>query len=266
MLKRGTKRQWHFAHYSYSNCDTYHEPESDLHLAGRRDLYTHFKAIGQRVSLEMYFPEIKQRADLCIRDNPLTKVLEFQCASVPGEQILTRSQGYLSQGVEALWLMGSSRLKRKGTMFRLTEMEQYFIRSSHSRSNHPFMSPYLVYYYCPVTRKLLIIDHIQAFSKTLFYGSFHFKPLSEIRLHHLFSPVLSSHDFSSQIRLYLNRKASYRLRPHKYFSFAERTVRQLWYEKGISPSLHPSWVGLPHSDYTSFDTSALLWQGWIFAK
>ncbi len=266
ILKRGTRRQWHFAHHASIVCLAEGESETAFHLKGKEHLYNHFKANHPDLQMETYFNEIKQRADLYFPDRQLPKVLEFQCASVPSAQILTRSLGYRSQGLDALWILGSKRLKRRGAVFRLTEMDQLCIRSSFSRSAHPFHSPFRIYYYCPVTSKFIIIDHILAVSKNTFYGRFNITSLADIQVNHLFSPLETSNDFKANKTFYLNKKAIYRLQIRSHISRAERSIREMWYERGIPFSLHPGWTGLPHSDYMSLATPPLLWQAWIYIK
>ncbi|MGK7378612.1 competence protein CoiA [Planococcus sp. 1R117A] len=101
LLKVGNIKIPHFAHRSLSECSSFSEPESPMHLHGKYMLHQFFSQKNHHTELEKYLPEIKQRADLLIDHN---LAIEFQCSPIPVQQIELRSAGYKSLGIMPLWL------------------------------------------------------------------------------------------------------------------------------------------------------------------
>lgn len=62
-IKNGAQLIAHFAHKDNA-CKTSSEPESETHLAGKWWLAKFGAQIGETVTLETYYPEIQQRADV----------------------------------------------------------------------------------------------------------------------------------------------------------------------------------------------------------
>lgn len=82
------------------------EPESAQHLSGKLWLQELGAALGYAVTLEAYYPEIQQRADVVWHrpDGPL--VLEFQCSPISVGELARRTRGYHQLGLVVIWVMG----------------------------------------------------------------------------------------------------------------------------------------------------------------
>lgn len=104
-LKIGSIKIPHFAHRSHSDCESYSEPESSLHLQGKILLHDFFTHKHYPVELEKYLPEIRQRADLLVDG---TSVIEFQCSSISAHDVLRRTASYSKIGLNATWIFGST--------------------------------------------------------------------------------------------------------------------------------------------------------------
>lgn len=265
IMKCGQTRLWHFAHQPLSKCLFSGRLESAFHAEGKKDLYVHFNAINPEAELEAYLPEINQRPDVYFTDPLKRRALEFQCASVPEEDIQSRTKGYLHQGIDVLWVLGGKRFRRKGRTFRLSRMDQQCIRASFPRLSHPFSSPYQLYFYCPHTKLLLTIYNLRSISIQTFTGSFHYQPLHGITADGLFSPRSQPSQYPSLMNDYLNHKRHLRIRLVRHIGFSEKFIHRFLYSKGLTYSMHPGWVGLPHSDYLTIETPSTIWQAWIYA-
>ncbi|WP_262499734.1 competence protein CoiA [Planococcus sp. ANT_H30] len=103
LLKIGQINIPHFAHKTLSDCDHSGEPESSLHLHGKLLLYHFFQQLKFNVELEQYLPPIRQRADLLVDSH---YAIEFQCSSIPVSQLVQRSKGYLTIGIQPIWIKG----------------------------------------------------------------------------------------------------------------------------------------------------------------
>lgn len=139
IFKAGKKMTPHFAHKINEACLSHSEGETKEHLAGKRQLLAHFReALGAKnVRLEAVLPTINQRADVLVRA-PTGKIiaLEYQCSPLSLEHLISRTQGYLGQKMQVVWLLG----KRHRIKKRLTAQTAMFMRF------HPHLGFYLLYY------------------------------------------------------------------------------------------------------------------------
>lgn len=99
ILKLGTKMIPHFAHQSTTTCIS-SEAETPEHLAGKVLLQLFFP----QFQLEVYLPELKQRADLLWE----IRALEFQCSPLSFPRFLERTYGYLASGYQPVWIFGKA--------------------------------------------------------------------------------------------------------------------------------------------------------------
>lgn len=102
-LKVGDIKIPHFAHKSLSDCDSFSEPESPLHLQGKVLLHQFFQDKNFPIELEKYLPEIRQRADLLVNCNT---VIEFQCSPISASDVLRRTAAYTQCGLKSTWIFG----------------------------------------------------------------------------------------------------------------------------------------------------------------
>ncbi|HSJ37854.1 MAG TPA: competence protein CoiA family protein [Planococcus sp. (in: firmicutes)] len=102
-LKVGDIKIPHFAHKSHSDCESFSEPESSLHLQGKLLLHQFFTNKQFPVELEKYLPAIRQRADLLVDGQT---VIEFQCSPISANDVLRRSAAYTGMGLKPTWIFG----------------------------------------------------------------------------------------------------------------------------------------------------------------
>ncbi|WP_407893296.1 competence protein CoiA [Lacticaseibacillus sp. N501-2] len=104
-IKNGQVMPAHFAHIGPA-CDVDSEGESTIHLQGKQWLLQLGEQLGYAVSLEVYYPQIRQRADVVWVKAQRTLVLEFQCSPLDPKRLKARTKGYASLGLEVIWILG----------------------------------------------------------------------------------------------------------------------------------------------------------------
>jgi competence CoiA-like predicted nuclease len=239
------------------------EAESEAHLDGKRLLYSWAAGCGEAATLEHYLTALSQRPDIYLPGiEPLA--IEFQCSTIPEELIDARTNGYLSAGIEPVWILSGDRHRRIGGYLRVTGFEQHTIRKSPSVSRHPedFSSSYSLCYFQPREKRVILENSLFPVSKTRFIAGEMKISLHDFRLHRLkFPPCsLSQHLFQS---LLLQEKKKIRLRPPWRASREEQWIRQQAYLRRQHFSLMPPYAGLPHECYLHLEVSPFLWQYWI---
>ena len=116
-LHAGRVRAHHFAHLPGAVCRVPNpEPETEEHLNGKLFLaeYIRAKVPMGRVTVEAWFPETKQRADILLEtDEPGRErtVIEFQCANLRADEWRRRRNLYREAGIKDLWFLGGSRFR-----------------------------------------------------------------------------------------------------------------------------------------------------------
>jgi competence protein CoiA len=127
-FKAGQSITPHFAHYPDHSCDVFSEGETSEHLEGKRQLFEWLMKENEKVEMEAYLPQLKQRPDLLWTTKSGEKIaIEFQCSSLPKERMLERTRGYRQKKYKVLWILGNKfHLKKKITAFQrlfFTELE-----------------------------------------------------------------------------------------------------------------------------------------------
>lgn len=126
VLKVGQIKIPHFSHTSHSECAGISEPESLLHLQGKRMLHQFFSNRHLPIEIEKYMPLIRQRTDLLV--NHQTAV-EFQCSPLSVDQLIKRTDHYQSLELDTIWIKGTKEVLKEGIqVFRLKAYEQAMLQ------------------------------------------------------------------------------------------------------------------------------------------
>lgn len=165
ILKKGTLKIAHFAHLKKVACASFSEGETEEHLIGKQELYEWFKKEGIEVELEAYIPELKQRPDLLVQLNGELVAIEYQCTPISVEIIKDRTEGYASEGIKVVWVIG-----QKIRMQRLLSHAQKAYLSQHKDN-------FYLFYYDFQLKELTVISDFQNTVKNLRYK------VSKYRLH-----------------------------------------------------------------------------------
>ena len=111
VLKQGQSKIAHFAHQVNSGC-VLREGESYEHLLGKQQIFEWARKKGWQAELEVYIPQLEQRADVLLRIGGQRIVIEFQCSPLSLTALQKRTFGYQSIGIKCYWFLGSP-YKRK---------------------------------------------------------------------------------------------------------------------------------------------------------
>lgn len=116
----------HFAHVN-KNCDITAEAESFEHIKGKLALYKFFKN-SAKAQLEVYVPEIKQRADLMLTLADNTRLaIEYQCSIISEAKIMQRTANYKAVNIDVIWIAGPKYQQQRINKAMLSRFGQSFL-------------------------------------------------------------------------------------------------------------------------------------------
>ncbi|WP_353947597.1 competence protein CoiA family protein [Sporolactobacillus sp. Y61] len=260
-LKLGLQKKWHFSHYAKDQCIVESEPESEIHLTGKSDLFKWTRDNGHQAELEYYLKEIRQRPDIFL-PGIQPEAIEYQCSSITETTLSDRTAGYRQLGIRPVWIMGGCRKKKKGSYLSLSGFEPLTM-AYNRQDGHPFVSSYFVCYYFPSEKLLCFSGHIHSISKTQFISEEMYMPLQQIRPFHLIRPVLPFHP-SSFMEKWVHYKRRQRLHVSAHTTESEMLLRVLAYQMRSNYAYFPAFVGIPHEHYVHLSSPPHLWQMWIY--
>ncbi|MFC7371808.1 competence protein CoiA [Fictibacillus iocasae] len=249
--KLGTKKMWHFAHRSTSQCLDSFEKESYYHLLGKKQLYRWLSNLGHDAILEPFLPQSKQRPDVMIRKDQVA--IEFQCATITEDLFLQRTNGYKKEDIQVFWILGDKRVKRIGVnLFRISSYDLAMLMG-HER----------LVFFCPLSMVFRILSHIRPLSATKIYADECLVPLKSMTLQSLTEDCTAEEHDEKFHQLWTAEKKKWRLQSFQYHSPAYRYVKKIFSLHGHSLASFPSVCGVPSYGYYYIHTPAFLWQSWI---
>lgn len=254
-LKVGTIKIPHFAHKSQSFCRADAEGESLEHLQGKRQLFEWLRQLGVEVSLEKYFPEIKQRADLYIVHNGQGYAIEFQCSVVSQQIIKKRTQQYLRYRIIPLWILNNKLIKKKKQNEYYLSSFQYYCTSG------TLLQPKLLTY-SPTQKQFTILQQLLPFStrNTMAYPQI----ISQERFTFI-QLIQNTKMLPIDSHLWMKKKQSWCAHALTHASFQDPFVRAM-YENQVYVVSFPMEIGLPVPYMHVYETKAVVWQFWLYEK
>ncbi|MFC0237852.1 competence protein CoiA [Fictibacillus phosphorivorans] len=255
--KCGTKKTWHFAHHSFRECNGYHEGETDYHLLGKKGLYKWLINVDEEPILEYYLRDIHQRPDLFLEK--YQHAIEFQCATVTGNDLRKRIAGFESLNMESDWIFGMKRIKQKGPNL-------FYIQSSDLSAAKKDDNGHLyLNYYCPLKEQFLLLRNIIPLSQTKAAAhahAFSTKNFTDIQcLSKTFTNL--KQDNLNYNALWNKQKKTWRMTAFKNNSPGVMYFKKVLYFNHRSLTLFPSIAGIPSKDYYHIETSSYLWQTYM---
>lgn len=255
IVKTGSNRMWHFAHYHNSHCAS-SEPESDYHLLGKKLLYEWFTSQNQTAELEKYFPNIKQRADLYAN-----RPIEFQCSTIPDQRFFERTKNYQKNGEKPLWILSLNRLNRIGTnLFRLKQMDWLALNESMDPVSETFLL-----YYCPIRDTFAYLTNLMPVSSTKVFANIKFLTRKELSCDNVYK-------IGSWLQNYIHPehwkkvKMNWRIYPNRRKNRASYYIHRMLLQKNRSLPLFPSEAGIPTKHSFWIETPLYLWQTWLLIQ
>lgn len=251
IVKAGERKIPHFSHTPAAICTVSAEPESLYHLKGKRLLFNWLSASGMETELERYFPEIRQRADVCAKTKKGRYAYEFQCSPLPPKEISRRTEAYSKIGIRPIWILAHKAVRpRKNGCFSLNSFQWSFLQDGMSR---PFIMTL-----CPEEASIGFFQHFFPFSPSVCFSSFRSFPLAKIQPGMV--PVLQPPSFLEE---WARKKKAWK---HTRFRTAgpNDPLFRSMYLSGLSPSLLPAEIGIPLQGLWKIETGCMEWQYWVY--
>lgn len=253
IMKAGSKITPHFAHSARSNCPAQKGGEGPYHEKGKLLLYQWLKHQRLNVSLENYLPDIGQRPDILLRLKAKTIAIEYQCAKIPLNEIIDRTQGYEKAGIIPIWILGVNHFNRqKGNEVRIDQFQLHLI--------HQFSAdfPFTLYYFCPDTLRFITFQDFYFTTLQRATGKMTIQKLNDIVFTDLFKTSFYTKRHLFQI--WKHEKLSFRKRPSKREYGRELAWNQWLYINSVHRETLPSIIYLPVSAQFRMITHPWDWQ------
>lgn len=256
ILKLGDQRIFHFAHKRAGTCLEYYEGETQTHMEGKLQLY-HW-LISQKIPaiLEYYDQEIQQRPDIMFKYQGKKYALEYQCSPLPEEVFMKRTRTYLRNGYTPLWIISNQHLCFKSrNIVSLANFHYLFLRTSEAGILY-------IPAYCPEKQLIHFIDSIIPFSVKNAFVHHTVYPLEQMKLEQLLNPAfafkkLTFTNWEAEIERF---KLNWSLNP----GARSNHFLQEMYNRNMNLFLLPSEIGLPVPHSLFIQTSAVVWQSYLF--
>lgn len=257
ILKIGKIKVPHFAHKSFSQC-VYSEPESEVHLQGKRDLYNWLKNQGFEVQMEKYLPEIKQRPDLLVEKYGKVYAVEYQCSTIPIAEIRKRNSGYSSLNLIPVWILGGEPYQKKlqltSNLFQISDFQWSFAQYTSKLGMH-------IYSYSPKAKRFILLSHLTPVTIRKVFAQQMILPLSTLDFPIHIQSVTSkqfNYDFwFVEKKKWLQKKIVFAKNLHDPFL---STV----YLNRHSPLLLPPEIGIPVKFMGICKTYSIIWQYYLW--
>lgn len=242
IFKAGHYRIPHFAHYRYSNCRGFTEPESFYHLQGKRELFLWLRSMNQQVFLEHYFSKIKQRADLFVTGHNQAYAIEFQCASIPVSDIEKRTARYKQANITPIWILGGlpyrKKLARKQHVYTLTEM-QWALTTYQSRRGLQLFS------YQPCKKQFFLLSHITPMTSRKIIATCQRFPLQNISFPFTFDTLTARSSKKDFIEEWTYERKDWLFQRVYYNKNRQDPFLKILYECRLPVTLIPPLFGVP---------------------
>lgn len=257
-LKLGEKRLSHFAHLKDSNCIAQAEHETPYHMEGKKQLYCWLKDQSEKIELEPFIQEIKQRPDLLLKVNKQQIAIEFQYSQLSYDQLSKRTKAYKSIEIHPIWILGESWLKSDAdAIYSLSSFQWLFATTPQSKNPKRF--PFILYFN-PITNNVTKLSNLIPFSPTHTFATIH-----KFNQKNTLNEILNtSQSLNSQMfTLWLEKKKKWR---YQFTIYPDRKLKPLFlalYTAQISRASVPAEAGIPFHSVYLIETSAVIWQLWI---
>jgi competence protein CoiA len=257
MLKVGSRKIPHFAHYKEHSCEASFENESEYHLKGKLDIYRWLIAHNVHARLETYIKSIKQRPDICFVYGGKKFAVEFQCSPIPESLFASRTKAYKEAGFTPIWILGGKEIRR--TSARKASFPEFHF----SFVNRSSDGPYYLLSYCPDAQCFIFLSNIFPLTIRNVLTDFSVIPLAEMKLPSLVTaprrvPCYLPAGWQKEICKLLQ---TYTLTPNTF----KHPFYMAIYQAGLNLSLLPPHIGIPVRHSPLISTPPLVWQGYLHA-
>jgi competence protein CoiA len=254
ILKLGEKRIWHFSHQKNTSCPQNYERESTYHLAGKLQLYQWLTEKGMNAVLEEFVPRCRQRADITFIAGRKKYAIEYQCSPISEALFTSRTEGYLSNGITPIWIMGGNQVKRiAANVLSFNHFHYLFLKQSGSN--------WLVPAYCPELRQFIFLFDALPISAKKILISMETMPRSQTDLFDiLYSKVRIRYSLNTWIKELRKLKTSYFIYPNT----SQTLFLKELYNNRLNLQTLPPEIGLPVFSAPFIETSPVIWQTYLY--
>ncbi|GAA0455089.1 competence protein CoiA [Alkalibacillus silvisoli] len=250
ILKAGEVNIPHFAHRSDENC-SHGQGESDVHLSGKMHLAKWLFSQKYPIYLEYFIKSIQQRADLITKVKNYYYAIEYQCSPIEPQEILARTEGFLSQQIIPIWIFGPSYEKPfKHSFYKVTPS----IRTS--LLSQPYVNTPRFFTY-DSTQFTLSLHEPSIIHQNLAFTSSRTKPITQFSFHDL---LFSEANDQNEQEQWIYQKRRFRTKQREFTSDAEKEYLNYLYEDQLHPQYLPSCIYLPVKNYHLFKDPIYIWQ------
>lgn len=254
ILKAGTKKITHFAHYRESTCCGKYENESEYHLSGKLKLYLWLKRKGLEPELEAYDSSIGQRPDISFVFMGKKIAVEYQCSVITEDVFKKRTKTYLENMVTPLWILGGNQFKRKSsTIVTLSDFHYLSIAGQNGAATLPF--------YCPEVNQFIFVKQVIPVGPRNALADISVKTLETVDLNELINPQNKHSPSIESWRKEINHFKLYHSQKPK--SYRDSFLKELYFNH-LHLSCLPPEIGLPVPHSIFIRTSTVVWQGFIY--
>ncbi|MDV2582710.1 competence protein CoiA [Alkalibacillus haloalkaliphilus] len=250
ILKAGEVNIPHFAHRSDGQC-RHGQGESDTHLKGKMHLAKWLFQQKHPIYLEYFVKSIQQRADIITKVGKFYYAIEYQCSPIEPQELLKRTEGFLSQQIIPIWIFGPSYdqpLKQGffkiNTAIRTSLLTSPYAKSLRFFTYNPSKFTFSIYYPSTVHQNL-------AFSSSTT------KPITDLSFQDLLIHEPTENREKDQ---WLLQKRRFRTKQRQFTSDEEKKYLQFLYNNRLHPQYLPSCIYLPVQNYHLYHTPMYVWQ------
>lgn len=240
IVRAGPKVTPHFAHLPESSCTFGKRGESNYHKRAKLLLFNWLqKQSFRNIYLERHLPQINQRPDILLETNKGKVAVEFQSATITPTEITKRNQGYASENIFPLWILGKNQLRKShphNHSYQLNSFKQYFIKQY--RKN----SPTSLIYFCPINYQFTILNDFYFYRMNKALAIRTNLPMNKCYLPQLFA----EHYLPNRTLLHHWNREKERLRLTSFRVHGKEYQFRKWlYEKQLHVEQLPSVIHLP---------------------
>jgi competence protein CoiA len=248
VIKAGDVNIPHFAHESYSSCDSFSEHESPRHLSAKLDLFNWITRTHDAM-MEARLPDGSQRPDILSG----TIAVEYQCSTISASLFRVRTEKYRARGLKPFWIYGGPSIERKGRYVKLTPFQRLFLRY------HAQLGFYLITY-CPDLKLFTIYERIVPVTMSLCLAE-----RLDVKVEDMMFPPSAafSADFSFSLAHFFDEKRKWIDRSLYYSNARTHPFFRTVYESGRNPYFLPEEIGLPVRSGMTIRNHAAEWQFYI---
>lgn len=261
LLKIGSSKTPHFAHYSKSNCENqFSERESEIHLKGKEQLYSLFRGLDLQAFLEPYLPSLQQRPDILLEGNLAKRIaIEFQCSPISSEKLNNRNDGYKRVDILPIWIPSTpDKIVKKGIQkIRLSKNHQQF---QAFKNRHPYIMTYN-----PKVRQFFYFSNLIHLHGNSFISKIQTIPLENQKFPFYIPKPITKEEFNHFWLIYQQTKHNYlHARVLLRRSGLNDLLLRSAYELRMKLQSLPNYIGVPLKGSEDLKVSCIDWQLSLF--